>query len=357
MSPYEACHHRDVGRDRMAHAGLPLPRRSCRAGSGQLRWRCGRLAAARPHGRRHSSRNGFFRRYDLPARSARRLPDDPCGRSARRSTSHAPSVAHVFRAVHRDRVILLRPDPVHSRPDSRGAIACRPWCRAAWSPLVLGVARAAARSRERPDSRGTAEHSMSTTEERRAAIALLIGVIAPLLIMGMHPTGADITIGGARLVMINHMVHGVSLAAQPVVFLGLLGLWRRLHSDVATAALVFYAFGIVAILSAAVLSGFVAPEVVAERPLLFYTGQLNQGFAKVSVAAIGASLILWGAALRFARLPAAAGVIIGAVLVLGVLTGWLHLSASGIVIVTLLQGIWIILVAAQLLRGGFNGRD
>ena len=198
---------------------------------------------------------------------------------------------------------------------------------------------------------------MSTPQERSAAIALLIGVIAPLLIMGMHPTGADITTGGARLVMINHLVHGVSLAAQPVVFLGLLGLWRRLHSDVATAALVFYAFGIVAILSAAVLSGFVAPEVVAERPLLFYTGQLNQGFAKVSVAAIGASLILWGVALRFARLPAAASVIIGAVLVLGVLTGWLHLSASGIVIVTLLQGIWIILVATQLLRGGFHGRD
>ena len=198
---------------------------------------------------------------------------------------------------------------------------------------------------------------MSTTEERRAAIALLVGVVAPLLIMGMHPTGADITIGGARLVLINHMVHGVSLAAQPVVFLGLLGLWRRLRSDVATAALVFYAFGIVAILSAAVLSGFVAPDLISDRVLLGYTYGLNQGFAKVSVAAIGASLILWGVALRFARLPAAAGVIIGAVLVLGVLTGWLHLSASGIVIVTLLQGIWLILVAALLLRGGFNGRD
>ena len=58
-----------------------------------------------------------------------------------------------------------------------------------------------------------------------------------------------------------------------------------------------------------------------------------------------------------ARLPAAAGVIIGAVLALGVVTGWLHLTAGGIVIVTLLQGIWIILVAAHLLRGGFNGRD
>jgi len=198
---------------------------------------------------------------------------------------------------------------------------------------------------------------MSTTQERHAAIALLIGVIAPLLIMGMHPTGADITSGGARLVLINHLVHGVSLAAQPVVFLGLLGLWRSLRSDVATAALVFYAFGIVAILSAAVLSGFVAPDLISDRVLLGYTYGLNQGFAKVSVAAIGASLILWGVALRFARLPAAAGVIIGAVLVLGVLTGWLHLSASGIVIVTLLQGIWIILVPAQLLRGGFHGRD
>src|SRR5438876_1565063 len=150
---------------------------------------------------------------------------------------------------------------------------------------------------------------MSMPQERRAAVALLIGVLAPLLIMGMHPTGGDITRGGARLVTINHWVHGVSLAAQPVVFLGLLGLWRSLRSDVATAALVFYAFGIVAILSAAVVSGFVAPEVVADRPLFFYTGQLNQGFAKVSVAAIGASLILWGVALRFARLPAAAGVI------------------------------------------------
>jgi len=204
---------------------------------------------------------------------------------------------------------------------------------------------------------------MSMPQERRAAVALLIGVVAPLLVMGMHPTGGDITRGGARLVTINHWVHGVALAAQPVVFLGLLGLWRSLRSDFATAALVLYGFGIVAILSAATLSGFVAPDVVTDRVLLGYTGQLNQGFAKVSVAAIGASLILWGAALwpiggrGFARLPAAAGVIIGAVLALGVLTGWLHLTAGGIVIVTLLQGLWIILVAAHLLREGSNGRD
>ncbi len=207
---------------------------------------------------------------------------------------------------------------------------------------------------------------MSMPQERRAAVALLIGVLAPLLIMGMHPTGGDITRGGARLVTINHWVHGVSLAAQPVVFLGLLGLWRSVRSDVATAALVFCGFGIVAILSAAVLSGFVAPDVVADRLLLGYTGMLNQAFAKMSVAAIGASLILWGAALwpiggrgaggGFARLPAAAGVMIGAVLALGILTGWLRLTVGGIVIVTLLQGIWILLVVGHLLRGGRSGK-
>src|SRR2546427_8561091 len=204
---------------------------------------------------------------------------------------------------------------------------------------------------------------MSMQPERRAAIALLIGVLAPLLSRGRHATGGAITRGGARLVTINPWVDGVSLAAQRVVFLGLLGLWRSVRSDLATAALVFYGFGIVAILSAAVLSGFVAPDVVADRPLLGYTGMLNQAFAKVSVAAIGASLILWGAALwpiggrgEFAQLPAAAGVIVGAVLALGILTGWLSLSVRGIVIITLLQGIWILLVVRHLLRGSVVGR-
>ena len=47
---------------------------------------------------------------------------------------------------------------------------------------------------------------------------------------------------------------------------------------------------------------------------------------------------------------------IGAVLALGILTGWLRLTVGGIVIVTLLQGIWILLVVAHLLRGGSLGR-
>src|SRR5207245_11523842 len=100
--------------------------------------------------------------------------------------------------------------------------------------------------------------------------------------------------------------------------------------------------------------------------LLCETGLFNPALAMVCGAAFLASFFLWGAALwafggrgaggGFARLPAAAGVMIGAVLALGILTGWLRLTVGGIVIVTLLQGIWILLVVRHLLRGGSLGR-
>lgn len=195
---------------------------------------------------------------------------------------------------------------------------------------------------------------MPTPQERRAATALLVGTLAPLLILWMHPTGADISAG--RLLMVNHLVHGVAIAAQPVVFLGLLGLWSALRSDLATAALVFYGFGSIAILTAAVLSGFVAPEAASEPALLHYTGALNQAFAKVSVTATSASIVLWGAALwqsgvrGLARIAALAGLLIGAVLALGVISGMIHLDVHGILLVTVLQGLWLILVAAHLLQ-------
>jgi hypothetical protein len=51
-----------------------------------------------------------------------------------------------------------------------------------------------------------------------------------------------------------------------------------------------------------------------------------------------------------ARLPAAASVIVGAVLALGIVSGSLHLNVRGIVLVAMLQGIWILRVAAYLLR-------
>ena len=203
---------------------------------------------------------------------------------------------------------------------------------------------------------------------RSAGLTLIIGVAAPLLIIGMHPTAGDLTgDSGSRQVVVNYLVHGVALAAQPLVFLGLLGVSRYLEwSEMAIAALVVYGFGIVAVLPAAVLSGFVAPDVIERmrvtgatpdaryEALLAYTGFLNQGFARINVIASGAAVTLWGCAMwrrrRFPRATAVIGMVVGTALAVGTLTGYLRLNVRGIVIVTLLQAIWMVLVAVHLLR-------
>jgi len=203
---------------------------------------------------------------------------------------------------------------------------------------------------------------------RSAGVTLIIGVAAPLLIIGMHPTAGDLTgDSGSRQVVVNYLVYGVALAAQPLVFLGLLGVSRYLEwSETAIAALVVYGFGIVAVVPAAVLSGFVAPDVIERmrvtgatpdaryEALLAYTGFLNQGFARINVIASGVAVTLWGCAMwrtrRFPRATALIGVVVGTALAVGTLIGYLRLNVQGIVIVTLVQATWMILVAVHLLR-------
>src|SRR5438552_16628676 len=57
------------------------------------------------------------------------------------------------------------------------------------------------------------EAFMSMPQERRAAVALLIGVASALLVMRIRATGGDITRRGARLVTMNHWLHGGARAA------------------------------------------------------------------------------------------------------------------------------------------------
>jgi len=203
--------------------------------------------------------------------------------------------------------------------------------------------------------------------DRVAGIALIAGALVPLLVIGMHPTGHDLISDGAaqHQAMVNRLVHSIMLAAQPVLFLGLLGLSRYLGwSPLPTAALVVYGFGIAAVLSAAVVSGFVAPGVIERvgsaesgaeptyQALLVYSGLLNQGFAKVYVVSSGVAIMLWSAAIlaaaRLSRTAAVLGLVAGAALALGVVSGHLRLNVHGIVVVSLLQALWLVLVGGQL---------
>lgn len=206
-----------------------------------------------------------------------------------------------------------------------------------------------------------------------ASGALLIaGALAGLVVMSLHPTGHDLANPEKfqRLALLNVRVHSLALVATPMVFLGMLGLSRRLGSpDLARAALVAFGFGGAAVMSAAVASGFVAPGVMARiiaaegsrvpEAFLVYTGLWNQGFAKVNVVAYGVGILLWSAAIlrsgRLARASGSVGVALGAVILVAFLSGHLRLDVHGFGLVTFAQSGWLIWLGILLCREGTTG--
>jgi len=197
---------------------------------------------------------------------------------------------------------------------------------------------------------------------------LIAGSAAGVVVMALHPTAHGLMNPetGTHLRLVNAMVHGLALAATPLVFLGLLGLRRRLESSApATAAVVIYGWGCVALMSAAVASGFVAPAVIervgaidastAADALLRYTGLWNQGFAKVNVVASSIGIVLFSVSiLRSRRLSPAAGVfgaVVGVAIVVLLLSGHLTLDVHGFGVVTFAQSAWLIWVGVLLCGG------
>ena len=203
--------------------------------------------------------------------------------------------------------------------------------------------------------------------ERAAGSLLIAGSAAGVVVMALHPTAHGLmdSEAGRRLAQLNVVVHGLALAAVPTVFLGLLGLRRRLgSSDLATAALVVFGWGCVAVMTAAVASGFIAPGVIARmaatdgsampEAFLRYTGLLNQGFAKVHVVATSVGILLFSAAiLRGGRLSRAVGVfggIVGVLVPLLLFVGHLRLDVHGFGIVMIAHSAWLVWVGVLLCR-------
>jgi hypothetical protein len=186
---------------------------------------------------------------------------------------------------------------------------------------------------------------------------LIVGTLAGVVVMALHPVAHDLMNPerGPQLARLNVMVHSLGLDAAPMIFLGLLGLWRRLRpSDLGTAALVLYGWGLVAVMSAAVASGFVAPKVIESEELLRYTGLWNQGFAKVNVVATSTGILLFGATiLKTNRLSRAAGVfglVVSALILVLFFVGHIRLDVHGFGVITFAQSAWLLWVGILLCR-------
>jgi hypothetical protein len=205
--------------------------------------------------------------------------------------------------------------------------------------------------------------------EPAAAILLLIGTLLGMSVMVLHPTGADIVNSQnfAGHALLNRGVHGVAIASLPLLVLGFAGLCRRLGwPDLATAGLVVYAFAAVAVMIAAVASGFIATDLIermftadaATLPILraqmVNTHAWNQAFAAVNVVAGSAAILLWSLAiLKRGAMPRAlayAGIVIGILVPAAVISGHVRLEIHGFGAIVFLHGAWTIAVAAFLFR-------
>jgi len=213
------------------------------------------------------------------------------------------------------------------------------------------------------------------TDERKGGIALIGAVLATMAVMALHPSGHDLLAPGRleQAAWLNAALHGLAIAALPVLFLGALELTRRLDGPdrLAIAALVAYGLASVAGMAAASVSGFLAtavarrlaeaaPEQRQVWAVLFrYTGELNQAFAKVLTVSSAAAILLWSAALlrrTLARGVAVYGIAVSAITVVGVASGHLRLGVHGYGLVVLTQAAWFIAVGLMLWRAPTGGR-
>ena len=214
------------------------------------------------------------------------------------------------------------------------------------------------------------DNTLATGYNRAAALALLVGSAAGILVMATHPTGRDVvhnaSTGGSNALV--SLVHAVAIIGEALVLSGALAIVARLDArrDLATAGYVFFALGGVAVIIAAVASGFLAPATVrgiadvdaVERAGmlndLHYTGMINQAFVRMSVILTGVALLIWSAAIiatkAFTPGLAVFGIVLAAALLIGVGSGYLRLNIHGYGLVVLGTGLWQVLIAMALWR-------
>jgi len=201
-----------------------------------------------------------------------------------------------------------------------------------------------------------------------AGTMLIAGALLGVVVMALHPTGHSLAEDFQRQAALGSIVHGVAIAGIPVTFLGLLGLWRRLGGTrLATAGLVAYGWAGIAVLSAAVMSGFVSTTMIGRsmraddesartlyHALADLSFQMNQGYAKVFLVASCVAVILFSAGIlatrRLASAAGSAGIIIGALLLVLFGVGHLTMDVHGFGAMTVAQALWFVAVGALLCR-------
>ncbi len=154
------------------------------------------------------------------------------------------------------------------------------------------------------------------SDRRFAGVMFVIAAAGLLITFGMHPNdramfSPDTYEAAARKLT---AVHSLGLLTIPFWFIGALGLSRETSasgrgSNLATSALVFYGFGLIAMMVGVVCDGLVSPGIAAKfvltpdgaaalpwKVVFNYNGMLDMAFMKVMLVATAIGLLLWSLA-------------------------------------------------------------
>lgn len=214
---------------------------------------------------------------------------------------------------------------------------------------------------------------MTDTAERDRVSALIIGGGSLLMgfAMAHHPTAhghnlPEVMQNLARVQGLNALVHGSLLAISGLLAVGYAGFSDGLKFPrLARAGRLAYFAGVLAMGVGGLINGFVTPAVArkltaaqdlaAARPVFRALWELNQGFAAVGVMATGVAVVLWSIALirqgGLGRWIGAAGLVANAALLVALIGGWLTLDVHGFGLFVLVQAVWGLMVAANMLWG------
>lgn len=207
-------------------------------------------------------------------------------------------------------------------------------------------------------------------DNKKGALALLAGALGGTVTMLLHPTMHHVA-SSAELEPIARLgaaVHALALVSVPLSFLGSLALTRLLNGPdrLAVAAIVAYGYATVAVLTAALTSGFIVPDLARQalgatpeekshwNQLLELCHRFNQAFAQVFTISASIAIALWSAAMLkralFPKWIAACGLVIGVASAALVASGHIRLDVHGEGAVVFAQSAWFVAVALVLLQ-------
>jgi hypothetical protein len=218
--------------------------------------------------------------------------------------------------------------------------------------------------------------SMADAARRRAFIAGLIlagGTVLEIAAMAHHPSlhSPDIAQAAqqiARLSRQSAWVHGSLLALMLIIAFGFseFALRRDLRRPLVRAGAVFYGVGVLVMIGAGLVSGFIITDLMSLTPhvtdvdlqinaqLLILCRVLNQSCANFATVSISAGILFWSIDLLhqsgLPRLIGALGLGVGILPVFALMFGLMRLNVHGMMAVLLLQALWNVAVGLAMAR-------